>query len=115
MHYAIIEARQTEVGPCSERFVLAYRNEQSLHDVIAGPRIIAVGFSSRDEAAASNTACVSAAPSKQVSRATVVDRVEKRQYGFHWTERRRETGSALQRLGGFLATAAIRMALSISA
>jgi hypothetical protein len=115
MQYAIIEARQTEAGPCSERFVIEYRNEQSLHDVIAGPRIIAVGFSSREEAAASNPAFVSAAPNKQVSRAAVVDRVEKHHYGFHWTARRKETGSALRRLGGFLVTAAIRMALGISA
>jgi hypothetical protein len=112
MQYAIIEARQSEAGPCSERFVIEYRNEQSLHDVIAEPRIIAVGFSSREEAAASNTACVSAAPHKQVS---VVARVDKHHYGFHWTERRKGTGSALRRLGGFLVTAAIRMALGISA
>src|SRR5580700_1335684 len=33
MQYAVIEALQTEAG--SERFVIAYRSEQSLHDVIA--------------------------------------------------------------------------------
>ncbi len=115
MRYAVIEARQIEAGPCSERFVIAYRNEQSLHDVIAEPRIIAIGFSSREEAAASNTACASVDTKKKVLRATVVDTVEKHHYGFHWAERRRETGSALRRLGGFLVTAAIRMALGISA
>jgi hypothetical protein len=115
MQYAVIEARQTEAGLGSERFVIEYRNERSLHDVIAEPRIIAVGFSSREEAAASNTACVSAAHNKQVSRATVVDRIEKYHYGFHWTERRKGTGSALRRLGGFLGSAAIWMALGISA
>ena len=103
MQYAVIEARQTEAGLSSERFVIAYRNVQSLHDVIAEPRIIAVGFSSREEAAASNTAWVSAAPRKQLPRATVVDRVEKHHDGFHWTERR--TGLALRRLRGFLVTA----------
>ena len=140
MRYAIIEARQSEAGPGSERFVIAYRNQQSLHDVIAEPRIIALGFSSREEAAASNTARVSYAPTKQVPRATVVEAVEKQHDGFHWTEwrrdnNRREEGSVFERLGGFFVTsdsivvtsafvifssrnalsAAIRMALGSSA
>ena len=59
VQYAVIEALQTEAG--SERFVIAYRNEQSLHDVIAEPCVIAFGFSCREEAAASTRACVSAA------------------------------------------------------
>lgn len=101
MQYAVIEARQTEAGLGSERFVLAYRNERSLQDVIAQPRIIAIGFSSREEAAASKRTFVYVAPKKQVPRATVV---EQHHHEFHWTERRRETGSALRRLGGFLVT-----------
>ena len=135
MRYAIIEARQSEAGSGSERFVIAYRNQQSLHDVIAEPRIIAIGFSSREEAAASNTACVSFATTKQVPRATVVEKQHDR---FHWTKwrrNRREEGSVFERLGGFLVTsysivvtsafvifssgnalsAAIRMALGSSA
>jgi hypothetical protein len=59
VQYAVIEALQTEAG--SERFVIAYRNEQSLHDVIAETCIIAFGFSCREEAVASTRACVSAA------------------------------------------------------
>ena len=50
MRYAIIEALQIEPGP--ERFVIAYRTEQSLREFIAAPRIIAFGFSSRAEATA---------------------------------------------------------------
>jgi len=50
VQYAVIEALQTEAG--SERFVIAYRSEQALHNVIAEPCIIAFGFSSREEAAA---------------------------------------------------------------
>jgi hypothetical protein len=115
--------------------VIAYRNQQSLHDVIAEPRIIAIGFSSREEAAASNRACVSFATTTQVPRATVV---EKQHDGFRWTKwrrDRREEGSVFERLGGFLVTsfsvmvtsafvifsssnalsAAIRMALGSSA
>lgn len=48
VQYAVIEALQTEAD--CERFVIAYRSEQSLHDVIAEPCIIAFGFSSREEA-----------------------------------------------------------------
>lgn len=59
MQYAVIEALQSEAG--SERFVIAYRSEQSLHDVIAEPCIIAFGFSSREEAKATAEPCVSAA------------------------------------------------------
>jgi hypothetical protein len=50
MRYAVIEALQTGAG--SERFVIAYRSEQALHDVIAESCIIAFGFSSREEAVA---------------------------------------------------------------
>jgi hypothetical protein len=48
--YAVIEARQTE-GP-SERFVIAYTDEESLRELIAGPSIIACGFATREEAQA---------------------------------------------------------------
>ena len=57
--YAVVEALQTEAA--AERFVIPYRNERSLHDVLAASCIIAFGFSSRDEAVASAKACVSAA------------------------------------------------------
>ena len=59
VHYAVIEALKTESDP--ERFVIAYRNEQSLHDVIAAPCIIEYGFSSREEAVASSKVYVSTA------------------------------------------------------
>ena len=48
--YAVIEARRTE-GP-SECFVIAYLDEESLRELIAGPSIIACGFASREEAQA---------------------------------------------------------------
>ena len=59
VQYAVIEALQIEAD--SERFVIAYRNEQLLRDVIAATCIIAFGFSSREEAEVSARACVSAA------------------------------------------------------
>ena len=57
--YAVIEALRTDADP--ERFVIAYRSKQALHDLIAAPCIIAFGFSSREEAEASINPCVSAA------------------------------------------------------
>jgi hypothetical protein len=60
VRYAVIEALQAEAA--SERFVIAYRNEQSLYDVLAEACIVALGFSSREQALASTTpSCVSAA------------------------------------------------------
>ena len=59
VRYAVIEALKIDANP--ERFVIAYRTEQALHDVIAAPSIIACGFSSRAEAEASTRVCVSAA------------------------------------------------------
>jgi len=57
--YAVVEAIQTEAAP--ERFVIPYRNERSLYDVLAASCIIAFGFSSREEALASAKAYVSTA------------------------------------------------------
>jgi hypothetical protein len=57
--YAVIEALRTDADP--ERFVIAYRSKQALHDVIAAPCIIALGLSSREEAEAIINPCVSAA------------------------------------------------------
>jgi hypothetical protein len=48
--YAVIKARRTD-GP-SECFVIAYPDEESLRDLIAGPSIIACGFATREEAQA---------------------------------------------------------------
>jgi hypothetical protein len=59
MQYAVIEALLIEAG--SERFVIPYRSKQALHDVIAEPCIIAFGFSSREEAAATANPCILAA------------------------------------------------------
>lgn len=48
--YAVIEVRRTD-GP-AERFVLAYADERTLRDLIAGRNIIACGFVARDDAQA---------------------------------------------------------------
>ncbi len=56
VRYAVLETLRAEGG--SERFVVAYRNEYSLHDLIAAPCIAALGFSSREGAVARTKACV---------------------------------------------------------
>jgi hypothetical protein len=93
VRYAVIETFRTEGG--SERFVLAYCNEQSLRDLIAAPCIAAFGFSSHEEAAARTKPSVSmTAIQKQAPRATVVERTEEHQPGPHQGEQRPETCSA---------------------
>jgi len=59
VRYAVLEAFRTEGG--SERFVVAYPNEDCLHDVIAASRIVAFGFFSREAAVASTETLVSTA------------------------------------------------------
>jgi len=93
VQYAVIETFRTEGG--SERFVLAYRNEQSLRYLIAAPCIAAFGFDSREEAAArTNSSVAMATIQKQVPGTTVVERTEEHQHGPHRGEQRSETRSA---------------------
>jgi hypothetical protein len=63
MQYAVIAGLRTETGP--ERLVIAYPNEKSLRDLIAAASIIAVGFSSREEAVASARASMPTAIYRQ--------------------------------------------------
>jgi len=58
VRYAVIAGLRTETGP--ERLVIAYPNEESLRDLIAAPSIIALGFSTREEAIAGTRAAVPA-------------------------------------------------------
>jgi hypothetical protein len=50
VQYVVIAGLRTETGP--ERLVIAYLNEESLRDLIAAPSMVALGFSSREEAVA---------------------------------------------------------------
>jgi hypothetical protein len=134
VQYAVIAGLRTETG--LERLVIAYPNEASLRDFIAAPSIIAVGFSSREEAVAGGRVPVPTVISHQrMPEATVGAGTERYQQGLNWAERRGETGSTLRRLARFLFTsysdvattataiffsrnavsAAIRMALGSSA
>jgi|ERR1700723_1829387 len=85
--YAVIEARRTE-GP-SERFVIAYPDEESLRELIAGPSIIACGFASREEAQANIDADFwTAGASRKIPR----DQAEKYQLGVISAKRRLGSG-----------------------
>ena len=81
--YAVIEARRTEGS--SERFVIAYSDEESLRELIAGPSIIACDFTSREEAQTNSDADFwTAAARKETPR----DRAEKYQHGVLSAKRR---------------------------
>jgi hypothetical protein len=92
VRYAVLEVPRTEGG--SERFVVAYPNENCLYDVIAAPRIIAYGFSSRESAAGvPETRSLTATAQNHAPKVTVVERAQEHQHG--WLERRSDTGRAL--------------------
>lgn len=101
VRYAVIEALRAEGG--AERFVLAYRNEQSLRDLIAPPCIAAFGFSSREDATARTKLGVSMATIQKQSRTrTLVKRTEECEQGSHRAEQRSETCSASSTIHRFL-------------
>jgi hypothetical protein len=97
VHYAVIAGLRTETG--TERLVIAYPSEESLRDLIATPSIIAIGFSTREEAVAGSRACVpTSVAHRRMSAATAGRQTGRKQQGFSWAELRGETGSALGRL-----------------
>ena len=101
VRYAVVEALRAEGG--SERFVLAYRNERSLRDLIAAPCIAAFGFSSREDATANTKPSVSMATiQKQTRSTTVVKRIDECEHGRHRAEQRSETCSASSKICQFL-------------
>jgi hypothetical protein len=103
VQYAVIAGLRTENGP--ERLVIAYPNEDSLRDLIAARSIIAVGFSSREEAVAGSRASVPTAVAYQrMPEAMAGGGIERYEQGLNWAERRGEIGSTLRRLAGFLVT-----------
>ena len=100
MQYAVIAGLRTETGP--ERLVVAYPNEESLRDLIAAPSIIAVGFSSREQALLGGRICVPTVPADQPMPETMADgRPETHPRRLGWAEEREEAHSVLQRAGRF--------------
>jgi hypothetical protein len=112
VRYAVIAGLRTETGP--ERLVIAYPNEESLRDLIAAPSIVAVGFSSREDAVAGSRACVPTAVTCQRMPEAMAGETENHQQGLSWAERRGETESVLRRLGRFLATSCSEVVTSAS-
>jgi hypothetical protein len=103
VQYAVIAGLRTKTGP--ERLVIAYPNEESLRDLIAAPSIIAVGFSSRDEAVAGGRSPVpNAAVSYQRTPEAIARGPERYRLGFNWAKRGGQTSSTLRRLARFLVT-----------
>ena len=102
VQYAVIAGLRSETGP--ERLVIAYPNEESLRDLIAAPSIVAVGFSSREEAVAGSRASVpTAVAHRPMPEATAGGEIERYHQGLNWAERR-GTGSTWRRLVTFLVT-----------
>ena len=101
VRYAVLEVPRTEGG--SERFVVAYPNEDCLYDVIAATRIVEFGFTSREAAVASTKTRLSTTiEHKQVPRAPVVERAAKHQHGLHCPELRSDADPALRLIRRFL-------------
>lgn len=68
--FAVISVRTL---PHCERLVIAYPDEQTLRDLLAKPSIVALGYSSREEAEASICRCrTTAQPLRRTSMATSV-------------------------------------------
>jgi hypothetical protein len=102
VQYAVIAGLRTETGP--ERLVIAYPNEESLRDLIAAPSIVALGFSSREEAVAGNSACAPTFVAYQrMPEAMASGEMERNQHGLERAERQGETSSTLRRLARFFA------------
>jgi hypothetical protein len=70
VRYAVIQASGEKDRP--ERLVIAYHDEQSLHDLIAAPSIIGLGFASGEEAIANCERRMSNATPKQKTRITAM-------------------------------------------
>jgi hypothetical protein len=67
--YAVISVRTL---PYCERLVIAYPDEKTLRDLLAGPSIVALGYSSREEAEASIPYRTRAQPLRRNLMATLV-------------------------------------------
>ena len=114
MQYAVIAGLRTETGP--ERLVILYPNEKSLRDLIAAASIIAVGFSSREEAVAGGRASTpTAIYRQQMPEAITGGGTEGYRQRLNWAERRGEIGSTLRRLGRFLVTSYSHVATTVLA
>lgn len=103
VRFAVIEGLRTETG--HEHIVIAYPNEKSLRDLFAAPSIVAFGFATRDEAIVAGTASFPTTVADQQTSKTIAGAETNRpQHELDSAQPRGQTGSALRRLGRFLAT-----------
>ena len=78
--FAVIESRWTDRRP--DRFILEYRDEESLRELIATTSIIALGLTSREGAMKRIEACLSAAtPWRQIQKVLPTDGTRCDQHG----------------------------------
>ncbi|MGA7930048.1 MAG: hypothetical protein WCA20_29155 [Candidatus Sulfotelmatobacter sp.] len=113
LQYAVIAGLRTETGP--ERLVIAYPNEKSLRELIAAASIIAVGFSSREEAVGGRASMSTAIYRQQMPETIAGGGTQGYRQRLSWAERRREIGSILRRLGRFLVTSYSHVATTVIA
>ena len=118
VQYAVIAGLRTETGP--ERLVIAYPTEKSLRDLLAASSILAVGFSSREDAVAGSRdprpATISYKPMAEASAAgSAGGRTERHLQGLNWAERREGRSSPLRRLARFLFTSYSEVATTVIA
>jgi len=103
LRYAVIAGLRTETG--TERLVIAYSNEESLRDLIATPSIVALGFSSREEAVAGSGATVPAVVAYQRRpKAIAGEEIEGPPKGLIWADGRSEGSSTLRKLAKLFVT-----------
>ena len=102
MKYAVIAGLRTETGP--ERLVIGYPSEKSLRDLIAAASIIAVGFSSREEAVVGGRDSAPTTTSQRVPAVIAGRESERYHHRLNWAERRGQTSSTLRRLSRFIVT-----------
>jgi hypothetical protein len=113
VRYAVIAGLRTETGP--ERLVIAYPTEKSLRDLLAASCILALGFSSREEAiASSRTPRPAAIAYQRMPEASADGRTERHLQGFNWAEHRGGS-SPLRTLARFLFTSYSEVATTVIA
>ena len=100
MKYAVIAGLRTETGP--ERLVIGYPSEKPLRDLIATASIVAVGFSSREEAVVGGRVSAPTTTSRRVPAVIVGRETERYYHRLNGAERRGQTRSTLRRLSRFI-------------
>lgn len=111
IQYAVIAGLRTETG--FERLVIAYPNEESLRDLIAAPSILALGFSSREEAVAG--VMRTDTPRRPMAEASASAGPEGYRLRLNWAESRGKKDSTLHKLAGFFATYYCDLAATVTA